>query len=267
MENGWNGLLNALQQHDNPKNNYYVNVSPNQTNKTLVKDPSSFVRVTQVGPNVHPMAEFNMSAWKHMPGSWYQRGQEFRQEMQKAGVGNDTWSLNEIGSGVRSKNPIARNHMEQLVQGLSAADPAEGLTKDKGIVFQQGPGYQQGINHFLQAKKYWDTMRNDVKYYMPENYTSPSRFDKMSPEQRRQYMTQDLNNKTLRHSGPVLSAFWGKDGAYGNTNIPEAKMAKFMQAQMRAMGNRPVYGFSWNDDPANANPALLQAFANTVVGL
>jgi len=262
-QGGFGALLNAATKHGNPNENYYFVVNAPAGNKTAVR-PASVYQQFAAAPNIHPVVEFNKAAWNKLPGTWQQKGREFRQEMTAAGLpANTMWAVNEAGSGIRAKSPAARRQMSALTTALSQT----GSGKERGIVLQQGPGYKQGLGNEMADNKFWSAMKNSVWRYMPETYISPKSYLQMQEQQRQQYLFGADKGHAHGEFGPMMSAFWGANKGYGNTKVPLPEMQKFVAAQLaevRAKG-QPVYGMAWNGAPAGMKPAAVAALANAIV--
>lgn len=256
-QSGFNTLLNAVRAHGNPNENYYFVVNAPPGDKTGVR-PAAVYQQYENRPNIHPVVEFNRDAWNKKPGTWAQKGKEFRQEMVSAGLpANTMWAVNEFGHGIRSKSPVARRQMTALTSSL-----ASGGTR--GIVFQEGRGTAPGLGNEMKDNKFWGAMKRSVWRYMPETYVSPKKYLRWDPRQQDNFV---LGADRRGESGPLMDAFWGTNHGYGNTKVPLPVMQKFVAAQLaqvRAQG-QPVYGFAWNDMPAGISPAKVAALANAVV--
>lgn len=258
--NGGNTLLDAIQHHNNARNRYYFQVPAPSKAKTTLRSIHSFEHFRKAGPNIHPMAEFNMSAWRQRGGNWFNKGRQFRQEMIDAGIPNTTWDINESGSGVRDKNPLARRQLMNLVRGLYGGHHS-GIAPDKGMIFQQGPGYRDGLQPFLHDNKFWKVMGNDVSQYIPEAYATPKRYYTWSPAARHHYLTGSLSPGKMET--PMLSALWNKrgTGAWGtpkSTGLPIPKMMKFIRDESRPFQKSHAISYVWNEHPNNfdTNPKV-----------
>lgn len=258
MPKGYSNLLAATRANNNPQNNYYFSVPAPPTEKTALRADPVYSQIEAAGSNLHPLAEFNLQAWRNQPGNWFQKGVRFRREMAAQGIGNDGWSINEAGSGMRAKSSADRNHLVNLIKGLYQG--SRGMSPDQGFVFQQGPGYSQGLQHFLGDKKFWGEIKNAVKAYMPETYASPVRFEHETPKQQREYLLKSLANPVLK--GPMMSAYWGDNSGYGNTKVPLGNMEHFIRRQAQIAAKRPVEGFAWNDAPGGKNASAIHLLAN-----
>lgn len=255
---GWGSLLNAVRSHNNPANNYYFTVGGPVADKAAVRPDPVYQQIAGGSPNIHPLAEFNLAAWSKKPGTWFQKGVQFRNEMAQAGLSPTTeWDINEAGSGMRAKSETDRNHLVNLIKGLYQG--ARGMTPTRGFVFQQGPGYSQGLQHFLGDKRFWSEISNAVQAYMPETYASPVRFEHETPQQQRNYLLKALANSTLK--GPMMSAYWGDNSGYGNTQVPLGNMEQFVRRQAEISSGRPVEGFAWNENPAGKNKYAVSLLA------
>lgn len=260
-QHGFNALLNAALTHGNPHENYYFVVNAPSNDKTAVRPASEYTQYEKRG-NIHPVVEFNKSAWNSMPGTWAQKGREFRQEMLKAGLPADTmWAINEAGSGIRAKSPLARRQMESLVSALS--NDGVGKPRDRGLVFQQGPGTQPGNE--LKDNKFWSAMKQSVWRYMPEEYSAAKSFLNWDPQQRDQFLFRADKGRARGEFAPMMNSFWRATKGYGNTMVPLGDMRRFVAAQLAATRNQPVYGLAWNGIPAGMSPGRVAALANTIV--
>jgi hypothetical protein len=260
-QSGFGTLLKSVLAHNNPNENYYFVVDAPPSDKTGVKGR----QWVNAPANIHPVYEFNRAAWSKMPGTWQQKGQEFRQEMTAAGLpANTMWAVNEASSGIRAKSPLARRQMEALVTGL--ASNGAGQPRDRGIVFQQGPGYVQGLGNEMKDNKFWNAMKQDVWRYMPETYVAPQRYLGWKTPQQQHYLFGADTGNARPMFGPLMSAFAG-NAAYGTTHATLPEMRRFVAAQLAQVHakGQDVYGMAWNEHPAGMSPAQLAALANTVV--
>lgn len=255
---GSSALLNAVRANNNPLNNYYFTVGGPVGNQTAVRADPAYTNISSVAQNIHPLAEFNLAAWKNQPGTWFQKGIRFRDEMASGGLDPNTeWEINEAGSGMRAKSDAWRNHLVNLIKGLYQG--SRGMSPDQGFVFQQGPGYSQGLQHFLGDKRFWNEISSAVKAYMPETYASPVRFEHETQQQQRNYLLKALANPVLK--GPMMSAYWGDNSGYGNTQVPLGNMEQFVNTEARIAANRPVEGFAWNNSPVGKDPSATSLLA------
>jgi hypothetical protein len=268
--NGNATLLQAIQAHYDPGTDYYFTVNGPASHKTQVRQSAVYDNM-RVLPNVHPVAEFNLAAWKKLPGTWFQKGVEFRKQMIASGLrADDMWAINEAGSGIRT-NGVARRHLTDLVRGLYRAGGT--LPRAQGIVFQQGPGYSQGLHGWHSDRRFWGALKNRVRYYMNETYASPGSYDTWKPPRQTHYLlggTQGLPKSHPLHGlyAPMMSAYWDSiTNAYGNTKIRLSDMQRFVRSQSHMMKQhgQDVYGFAWNEHPIDVHPADLQALASTLV--
>lgn len=261
-QGGFSTLLNSVIAHNNPHENYYFVVNAPPSDKTSVRPSAAYQQYAKAS-NIHPVVEFNRAAWSKLPGTWQQKGREFRQEMIAAGLpANTMWAVNEAGSGIRAQSPLARRQMAALVTALSST--GAGTPRDRGLVFQQGPGYAQGLGHEMQDNKFWNAMKQSVWRYMPETYVSPKRYLGWQPQQQKQY-TFGAAKGAHGTFAPMMSAFWGGKG-YGNTKIPLPQMQKFIAAQLAQVQaqHQNVYGFAWNG-ASGMSQAQQTALANAIV--
>jgi hypothetical protein len=260
-QSGFNTLLKAAIAHNNPKDNYYFVVTAPPNDKTKVQNASSLFATAP--KNIHPVYEFNRNAWNSQPGTWQQKGQEFRQELTASGLpANTMWAVNELGSGMRAKSSAPRRHMEGLLNGLSSNGP--GQPRDRGIVFQQGPGYGPGLKNEMKDNAFWRAMKQDAWRYMPETYAGPKRYLKMSAQGQHHYLFGADPRRAP--SAPMMSAFIGGHG-YGTANVKLPEMLKFVASQRAQMlrGGKNTFGFAWNEHPTGMSPEALAALANAVV--
>ena len=266
--NGSATLLDAIRQHNDPNTDYYITVDGPAAHKNLLRQIDAY-RNVMIAPNVHPVVEFNLAAWKNLPGTWFEKGVQFRKMMAQAGIPDEMWGINEAGSGVRLKG-VARRHLVNLVRGLYRGGNTQ--HRSQGIIFQQGPGYEQGLQQWQGDRHFWGALKNRVRYYMNEAYASPHAFDAWQRQRQIHYLmgaTQGLGkfHPLQRLYAPMMSAYWGAQGGYGNGQVPLSDMQHFVQHQTDLLKRQGLntYGFAWNEHPAVPDLQNLPALASSLV--
>jgi hypothetical protein len=181
-QNGWDTLTSALAANQTPCANYYV-VLTATGDKTKPRGSAPLAAIHAKGPNFHALAEFNMGAWaKVKPADWSAKGRLFRQRMAAAGYvpGRDTWAINELSSGVRTK-PVAqaraRDAMRGLYTGPRGAGPQQGAVFVVGIGQQLvnfGP-YKGQLEGWLGNAAWWTAVSPYVAWWAQEAYPSCSK--------------------------------------------------------------------------------------------
>jgi hypothetical protein len=294
-QNGWDTLTSALAANQTPCANYYV-VLTAIGDKTKPRGPGAVNAIHAKGPNFHALAEFNMSGWaKVKPASWAAKGRLFRQRMAAAGYvpGRDTWAINELSSGVRTK-PVAqakaRDAMRGLYTGPGGAPPQQGAVFVVGLGQQLvnfGP-YKGQLEGWLGNAAWWTAVSPYVGWWAQEAYPScskicvagskvgtrstrlnefaehPARLAFAGPGQ-----TGPARALFDRAYLPLMTAYWRDVKGYGNNRISLAQMETLASLEVyaaRAWAIRNPYpdgriAFAWNEHPAGATPAQVQALA------
>src|SRR4029077_2860306 len=121
-----------------------------------------------LGPRFHPVVEFHFAGWN----AWWTKNKKtpadaahlFLSRVHDCGYDftrGETWSLNEMHSGIRRNVPGARDNMRQLLNTLHAGAPD--MPESKGIVWVIGVGqntvnvsdYHPQLEEWLQDTAYW----------------------------------------------------------------------------------------------------------------
>jgi hypothetical protein len=297
---GWQPLLDALAANQTPCAQYYV-VLPPISDKVTPRGRRLVQAVRAKGPNFHPVAEFNWTAWHPKPGSWYAKGVAFRRKMAAAGYDprrGETWAINELPSTIRSRRDT-RARARELVRGLFTGP--RGSASTAGIVFVVGVGqemrnfgpYKASLRGWLQDAGFWTAISPHVAFWGQEVYASCSRVCVPSTRARPVRIAERstaLNDYAqhipkLAYAGPpataaaraffdrtwtpVLTAYWRDAKGYGGNRVPFDTMMKFVSLETYAArawaGPRPYpdgrVGFAWAQAPRGSTPAQMTQLA------
>ena len=294
-QNGWDTLTTALAANQTPCANYYV-VLTATGDKTRPRGPTAVSAIHAKGPSFHALAEFNMGAWsKVKPASWAAKGRLFRQRMVAAGYvpGRDTWAINELSSGVRTK-PASQARARDAMRGLYTGP--QGATTQQGAVFVVGLGqqlvnfgpYKGQLEGWLANTAWWMAVSPYVAWWAQEAYPSCSRIcvagSKVGTRSTRlNEFTEHPARLALagpaptgparalfdRAYLPLLTAYWRDLKGYGNNRISLPQMETLASLEVyaaRAWAIRNPYpegriAFAWNEHPPGATRAQVQALA------
>jgi hypothetical protein len=297
-QNGWETLTNSLAAAQTPCANYYIVVTA-IGDKTKPRGRAAVDAIHAKGPNFHALAEFNMGAWaKVKPANWAAKGRLFRQRMAAAGYDTvrDTWAVNELSSAVRTK-PISQARARDAMRGLYTGP--RGTAQLQGAVFVVGLGqqlvnfgpYKAQLEGWIANTAWWTTVSPYVAWWGQEAYPSCSRV--CVPGAKVATRSTHLNEFTehparLALAGPpqtaaaralfdrayfpLMTAYWRDAKGYGNNRISLPQMQTLTSLEVyaaRAWAIRNPYpdgriGFAWNEHPAGATPAQVQALATRV---
>jgi len=297
-QNGWATLTNALAANQTPCANYYVVVTA-IGDKTKPRGRGAVDAIHAKGPSFHALAEFNVGAWsKVKPASWAAKGRLFRQRMASAGYdpARDTWAINELSSAARTK-PITQSRMRDAMRGLFTGP--RGAAPQQGAVFVVGVGqqlvnfgpYKSQVETWLGNSGWWTSVSPYVAWWGQEAYASCSK-ECVSGAKiaiRSTHLNEYVEHPArLAFAGPapavparalfdraylpLMTAYWRDAKGYGNNRVSLAHMQALTSLEVyaaRAWAIRNPYpdgriGFAWNEHPAGATPAQVQALATRV---
>jgi len=225
--------------------------------------------------------------------TWFDAGAEFRNRMAACGydiAAGDTWSLNEIHSGVRRNTGNSRANMRELLRGLYQGDGSVPATK--GIVFVIGIGqntvnfseYKPTLEDWLQDAPFWADMDRYVSVFAQEAFPD-ARFwgvADASREQRTLFLSDFLEHPLLlAENGPATTetardflenayvplggAAWRWTGGFGYTDISDDQMKRLIAEQTYSIrhfaGTRPNgapgarFAMAWAPNNTCADPS------------
>jgi hypothetical protein len=295
-QNGWETLTNALAANQTPCANYYLVLTALEGNKTQPRGRRAVDFIHSKGPNFHALAEFNWTGWsKVKPASWAAKGRLFRQRLAAAGYdpARDTWAINELSSTVRTK-PLSQARAHDAMRGLYTGP--RGATAQQGAVFVVGVGqqmvnfglYKGQLEGWLGNAAWWTTVSPYVAWWAQETYASCSRICVAGSKvaTRSTHLNEFTEHPArLAFAGPpqtaparalfdraylpLMTAYWRDTKGYGKNLIPLPQMQTLTSLEVyaaRAWAIRNPYpdgriGFAWNEHPAGASPAQVQALA------
>jgi hypothetical protein len=295
-QNGWETLTNALAANQTPCVQYYI-VLTAIGDKTRPRGRRAVDFVHAKGSNFHVLAEFNWGRWaKVAPASWYSKGVTFRRRMAAAGYNpalGDSWAINELSSAVRSK-PAARVKVREAMRGLftgpRGSPPLMGaaFTINMAHRLRNFAPYKGQIESWLADAGFWTAVTPYVAWWGEEAYTSCSLvcvagakvavrsshvndFVQHPPRLAYAGPPATIAARSLfdRSYFPLMTAYWNDKKGYGNNRISRDAMQKLVSLEVyaaRSWAGRYPYpdgrlGFAWNEHPAGASPADVQALA------
>lgn len=302
-EDGWNELAAALAKDPAPGATYFMHIPAGSNDKTMPRGPVDPQRMRAHGAQFRAMAEFHWGGWRDVPGSWYDKGVEFRRRMAAQGYDvskGDTWAINELPSTTRQGVLDARQHAIDAVRGLYDGPP--GSPKAKGAVFIIGVGssmqnfseYKPQLESWLADAAFWNAMSPRVRFWGQETYVDPD--TACVPGAVVGKKSEEINAfiehvPALAAAGGSRSAaahaFFAKSyvpllngafraSAYQTDGVPLDQMKHFVSNQVyaaRAWGSTHAYvagrvglGWTWHRDQVTAGEIddLAQRFASAV---
>src|SRR6266508_210177 len=171
----WVRLGQTLAANASPCADYYISIPPLAADKTGLRCAQDDL-IRALGPRFHPLVEFHFAGWNAwwnaVPGRTpADAAHEFLKRVHACGYDfslGETWTLNEMHSGIRRDNPGARTNMRMLLNTLHAGAPD--MPEAKGIVWVIGLGqetkplseYQARMQQWLQDGPFWADMAQDV---------------------------------------------------------------------------------------------------------
>jgi hypothetical protein len=295
-QNGWETLTNALAANQTPCVQYYV-VLTAIGDKTAPRGRRAVDFVHGKGPNFHVLAEFNWSGWSKVTGAnWNSKGVTFRRRMAAAGYNpalGDSWAVNELSSAVRSKSSArtpVRNALRGLFTGPRGSPPMMGavFTINMGQRLRNFATYKGQIESWLVDAGFWSAIAPYVSAWGQEAYTSCAQVCVAGSKVavRSSHVNDFVEHPAkLAFAGPaptvaarslfdrgyfpLMTAYWKDARGYGDNRISLDAMEKLVSLEVyaaRAWAGRYPYpdgriGFAWNEHPAGATPAQVQALA------
>lgn len=269
----WLRLGQKLAANASPCADYYITIPPLAADKTGLRCPADRDQqddlVRALGPRFHPVVEFHFQGWRNwwraVPGRTpADAAREFlrkvRDDCHYDFSNGETWSLNELHSGIAANNPGARADMREVIGTLAAGLP--GLPASRGIVWVIGVGqgtlnfsvYKPRLKEWLQDTAFWEDMARDVLVWGQETY--PNMLFWGNADTSRHARTSNLSlflehPLLLAEAGPpsvatalafleqsyvpLASAAWPYASGFGNTLFPDLEMKRFIAEQTFAL--------------------------------
>ena len=268
----WIRLGQRLQANASPCADYYITIPPLADDKTALRCPIGRPQqddlIRALGPRFHPVAEFHFGGWRTwwraVPGRTPEEAAHlFLQRVRDCGYDfsrGETWSLNEVHSGIAANNPGARDDMRRVLNTLAAGVPE--MPASRGIVWVIGVGqqtqnlsvYKAQLQGWLQDAAFWQDMANDVSVWGQEAY--PNMLFWGNADTSRNERTRNLSfflehPLLLAESGPatvapaldvlertyvpLASAAWFYKSGFGNTGFSDLEMKRFVSEQTFAV--------------------------------
>ena len=295
-QNGWETITNALAANQTPCVQYYI-VLTAITDKTLPRGRRAIDFVHAKGSNFHVLAEFNWTAWsKVTSASWYSKGVTFRRRMASSGYNpalGDSWAVNELSSAVRSK-VAARTKVREALRGLFRGPPRSAPMMGAAFTIGAtqrlvnfGP-YKAQTESWLVDAGFWSAVTPYVAWWGQEAYTRCSSVCVASAKiaVRSSHINDFVEHPAKlafvgppaaaaarslfdRSYFPLMTAYWNDPRGYSDNRVSADVMQKFVSLEVyaaRSWAARNPYpdgriGFAWNEHPAGATPAQVQALA------
>ena len=277
-QSGWGVLADAIRRDASRCGEYWFSIPSLAGDKTTPRAGGQAAAMRARGERFHAAAEFHWHGWAAAPGSWYEKGVEFRRRMEAAGydvTAGDTWAINELPSSVR-RDRTMRRAVRDVVRGLYEGPP--GAPDVRGIVFIIGMGhrtvnlsvYEPQIRDWLTDAVFWADMNRTVRFWAQEVYADPAHT--CVPGASTGLQSRYLNEYTMhlvrgavagpagaatardylrRAYVPLMNAAWRSD-VY-RTNVSLTTMKHFVSQQTysaRAWASSHLYpdgrvGFAW----------------------
>jgi hypothetical protein len=262
----WMRLGEALQANESPCADYYISIPGLAADKTQLRCAQDDV-IRALGARFHPVAEFHFQDWRDW---WIKNGKtpadaahEFLRRVRACGYDfarGETWSLNELHSGVYQNLPGARANMRLLLNTLHAGLPE--MPESRGIVWAVGVGhgsqnlgpYKGFVEKWLQDALFWQDMTSDVAVWGQEAYASMPFWgvaDASRNERTRNVSLFLEHPLLLAEAGPasvatalefleqtyvpLANAAWPYRSGFGNTFFPDDAMQRFVSEQTFAV--------------------------------
>ncbi len=262
----WLRLGQKLQANASPCADYYISIPGLAGDKTQLRCAQDDV-IRALGSRFHPVVEFHFQDWHDW---WTARGKtpadaahEFLHRVRDCGYDftrGETWSLNEMHSGISRDLPGARGNMRMLLNTLHAGLPE--MPASRGIIWVIGVGhgsqnlgvYKGLVQSWLQDSAFWEDMARDVSVWGQEAY--PNMLFWGDAAASRNARTRNLSlflehPLLLAEAGPPTvttsldfleqtyvplgSAAWPYKSGYGNTWFSDDKMKRFISEQTFAV--------------------------------
>jgi hypothetical protein len=289
----WLRLGEALQANASPCADYSISIPGLAADKTQLRCAQDDL-LRALGPRFHPVVEFHFQDWRDW---WIKNGKtpadaahEFLRRARDCGYDfsrGETWSLNEMHSGIYQNLPGARATMRMLLNALHAGLPE--MPESRGIVWAIGVGhgtqnlgpYKSFVKAWLQDAPFWEDMARDIAVWGQETYASMPFWGvtEASRNERTRNLSLFLEHPLLLAEGgpatagnaldyleqtyvPLANAGWPYKTGFGNTFFPEDEMERFVSEQTFA-----VKHFSQSRPNAARNARIAFAWApNTQCG-
>lgn len=280
-QSAWGTLADALAADPSPCADYWISLPAYSGHKVDPRGGGEPDRIRDRSPQLHALAEFHWTTWSQQPGSWYDKGVDFRRRMDAAGydvAAGDTWAINELPSSVRYDDTV-RQAVKDVVRGLYTG-PA-GAAPVKGVVWTVGMGqgttnfsvYEPYVEDWLEDAPFWSQVNLYVRWWGQEAYADP--YDVCVPgasaaersTQINEYVEHfarhaevgpDSANTAQSYLGraytPTMNAVWrSPNTGYGDTRIELVQMEHFVSSEVyaaRAWASSHTYpdgrlGFAW----------------------
>jgi hypothetical protein len=268
----WVRLGQKLQANASACAEYYITIPPLANDKTQLRCPLDRPQqddlIRALGPRFHPVAEFHFQGWRNwwraVPGRTpADAAHLFLQRVKDCGYDfsrGETWSLNEVHSGIAANNPGARAELRLLLNTLAAGVPE--MPPSRGVVWVIGVGqqtqnlsvYKPRLQEWFQDTAFWEDMARDVAVWGQETY--PNMLFWGNAETSRNERTRNLSlflqhPLLLAEAGPptvatalqfleqtyvpLASAAWRYTSGFGNTSFSDLQMKYFVSEQTFAV--------------------------------
>jgi hypothetical protein len=268
----WLRLGQKLEANASSCADYYITIPPLAADKTGLRCPLDRPQqddlIRALGPRFHPVVEFHFAGWRtwwrSVPGRTPADAVHlFLQRVRECGYDfsrGETWSLNELHSGIAANNPGARDEMREVLDTLAAGAPE--MPASRGIVWVIGVGqqtqnlsvYKARLQEWLQDTPFWEDMARDVSVWGQETYPNMRFWG--NADTSRNARTRNLSlflqhplllaetgpeaTKTARDFleqtyVPLASAAWPYASGFGNTAFSDLEMKRFISEQAFAV--------------------------------
>jgi hypothetical protein len=262
----WLRLGQKLQANASACADYYISIPGLAADTTQLRCAQDDV-IRALGARFHPVVEFHFQDWRDW---WVKNGKtpadaahEFLRRVRECGYDftrGETWSLNEMHSGISRNLPGARDNMRMLLNALQAGLPE--MSASQGIVWVIGVGhgsqnlgvYKSQLQSWLQDAPFWDDMARDVSVWGQEVYPNMLFWGdaSVSRNARTRNLSLFLEHPLfLAEAGPasvgtareflqqtyvpLASAAWPYKSGFGNTWYDDEQMRRFISEETFAL--------------------------------
>jgi hypothetical protein len=155
----WVRLGQKLLADASPCADYFITIPPLAADKTALRCLQDDL-IRALGPRFHPVAEFHFTGWdawvRAVPGRTFaDAATEFLKRVKACGYDfslGETWSLNEVHSGVRRDNGNSRPNMRLLLDTLASG--AGQMPPSRGFAWVIGVGQNtQNVSDYKRSSR------------------------------------------------------------------------------------------------------------------
>jgi len=258
----WLRLGQRLVANASPCVDYSISIPPLAADKTAPRCLQDDLLRAVDPARVHVVAELNFAgwnAWRMKNGkSFAEAGRQFVSTWRACGYlqTGETWSLNEMHSGIRRDLPGARANMIDLLDAVRDASGIRGIVWNIGVGQQTNnlSDYKAQNEEWLQDAGFWSAMDRDVDVWGQEAYPDMRYWGvaDTSRHDRTTNLSLFLEHPLLlaedgpsaastardfleRTYVPLASDAWPYTTGFGNTNYSNLDMQRFVSEEVFAL--------------------------------